>query len=144
MLIESELHKQINGNIEGEPFDVVFDSDGRAEVEEAVGELLLRLHAAKKITEAAEKEVSKSIDEMLKEMEFSTTGNISLAKEDMSEIIPQVEAITVEPAKSIEVETKKLSDMSLSELKAEASRLNIKIGTGKTQKQIIAKIEGGK
>ena len=49
MLIESKQHKQINGNLDGKPFEVVFDSDGRAEVEESVGEFLLGAAGAKRI-----------------------------------------------------------------------------------------------
>lgn len=115
MLIESKLHKRINGNIGGEPFDVVFDSDGRAEVEEVVGDYLLRLHAAERISKVTEE----------KKADIDINAMTSFIK-------------------PVSVEAKNLSDMSLGELKAEASRLNIKLGIGKTQKQIIAKIEGSK
>ena len=125
MLIKSELHKEINGNIEGESFNVVFDSEGRAEVEEVVGEFLLRLRAANKVVEEIEETVSKDEE------------NLFTKESASDEIGPQSDNVKQE-------EGKELSEMSLTELKAEASRLGIKIGPGKTQKQIIAKIEGGK
>ena len=125
MLIESKLHKEINGNIEGESFNVVFDSEGRAEVEEVVGEFLLRLRAADKVVEAIE------------ETNIKDEDNLFTVEPTTNETTPQLDIVNKEDGKE-------LSKMSLTELKAEASRLGIKIGPGKTQKQIIAKIEGGK
>lgn len=137
MKIESKLHKQINGNIEGMLFNVVFDPDGRADVEEAVGEYLLRLRAVEKAE--IKKSLAEIINEKLEEMEFSPTRGIfpGEAKDSpIPQIIKEEHIGTIEP--------KNLSDMSLSELKTEASRLNIKIGVGKTKNQIIALIEGAK
>lgn len=133
MLIESKLHKEINGNIEGTPFNVAFDSDGRADVEEAVGEFLLRLHAADKIV----KEIEETIDTEIEEKDVGDADNLFNKELTTNETTLQSNIVKQE-------ENKELSEMSLSELKAEASRRGIKIGPGKTQKQIIAKIEGGK
>lgn len=46
MIIESKQHKEIVGHVDGTPYHVFFDADGRAEVEQAVGRQLLRLSAA--------------------------------------------------------------------------------------------------
>lgn len=52
MLIQSKLHKEIVGRADGQPYHVLFDADGYAEVEEAVGGQLLRLHAAEAVPES--------------------------------------------------------------------------------------------
>jgi hypothetical protein len=44
--IQSKDHKDIAGSVDGKPFRVLFDDDGYAEVDEAVGEQLLQLQAA--------------------------------------------------------------------------------------------------
>lgn len=49
MLIESKQHKEIVGHVNGTPYHVFFDADGRSEVEQAVGEQLLRLSAAEEV-----------------------------------------------------------------------------------------------
>lgn len=51
MIIYSKEHKEIVGHVDGEPFRVLFDEDGYAEVEEAVGALLLQLQAASPVQE---------------------------------------------------------------------------------------------
>lgn len=43
MIIESKEHKELVGKADGKPYHVVFDADGLAEVEQAVGEQLLQL-----------------------------------------------------------------------------------------------------
>ena len=46
MKIHSKLHRAIRGRVNGESFHVLFDGDGFATVEEAVGNHLLRLSDA--------------------------------------------------------------------------------------------------
>ena len=45
MKIRSNKHKAIQGHVNGQPYHVFFNEDGVADVEEAVGEQLLRLSA---------------------------------------------------------------------------------------------------
>lgn len=49
MLIQSKLHKEIVGRVDGKPYRVLFDVDGYAEVEEAVGVQLLQLRSAEAV-----------------------------------------------------------------------------------------------
>lgn len=83
MLIRS-IHKEINGNLDGKPFEVVFDSNGEATVNDAVGEYLRQLNSAEIVPEDEsesdnqEKE-SKELDVVTEVKEKSETKNTETA-----------------------------------------------------------------
>lgn len=52
MIIESKQHKEIVGHVNRIPYHVFFDAFGHSEVEQAVGEQLLRLSAAVEVQSA--------------------------------------------------------------------------------------------
>lgn len=55
MIIQSKLHKEIRGHVDGESYHVLFDDRGRAEVEDAVGAQLLRLSDATEVRDGIDK-----------------------------------------------------------------------------------------
>ncbi|UOF90779.1 hypothetical protein LSG31_00405 [Fodinisporobacter ferrooxydans] len=46
MFVQSKIHRELVGHVDGEPYRVLFDADGIAEVDDAVGEQLLQLGSA--------------------------------------------------------------------------------------------------
>lgn len=95
MLIRSKQHKAINGHVDGEPFSVHFDEDGYAEVDDAVGEQLLRLRSAEVVSTPETKDVSKMNVPQLKKYAKEHGIDIGEATKK-AEILPIIEKATGE------------------------------------------------
>ncbi len=69
MKIRSNKHKAIQGHVNGQPYHVFFNEDGVADVEEAVGEQLLRLSACEKVVESKEPFAERTVAALRQELD---------------------------------------------------------------------------
>jgi len=93
LIIESKQHKEIVGHVNGTPYHVFFDADGRAEVEDAVGEQLLRIQAVVSV-----QPTEKSLDDMtVKELKkYAIDNDIELGDASKKEdIIARIKEVKV-------------------------------------------------
>lgn len=91
MFIRSKQHKAINGHVDGEPYHVFFDEDGYAEVDESVGDQLLRIHAAEAVQEQDSPDIEKMNVPQLKKYAKENGIDIGDATKK-ADILPIIEA----------------------------------------------------
>jgi hypothetical protein len=83
MKIHSKLHKAIRGRVNGESYHVIFDVDGCATVDEAVGVQLLRLSDAVQVNDEPRGLEGKTVTElkaMVSEAGLPTMRNATKAQ----------------------------------------------------------------
>lgn len=88
-------HKKINGNVNGNSFEVAFDANGEADVDEAVGEFLLRLHSATLIPEKEEEPKTDDGADLYKE---EPTAQKQLTEMTMKELQAEAERLEIDVA----------------------------------------------
>jgi hypothetical protein len=115
--IQSKDHKDIVGSVDGKPFRVLFDEDGYAEVDEAVGEQLLQLQAALLVEPKISKEnVEDKEPKILEEMhpmqlkKFAKDNGIEIGEASKKdELLPIINAFIEQKYKREEAKDRVLS-----------------------------------
>jgi hypothetical protein len=85
MQIETKEHKELNGNLEGIPFKVIFDPEGSATVEDPIGDFLTAANygvkkSKKKATDksAADKGAEKGSGDASGKPEVENVGKVTV------------------------------------------------------------------